>query len=268
MIAAAIASGPAIQNLAERVLGPTADYVGEAIPRLPARARANVEAVFSKAYRKAGDATDGEQVPARVLKAVWDDAQVADDELRQDYLAGVLASARSENGRDDRAAAQASIVAALSTYALRTHYLLYAALQRLTVGKDSDVLRLGRINEPYFVRADEYAAGMAFSESEDDNYAELLLNSIQGLQRFGLISNYFSSGSPEHLCGKVNRVVFPAVGFVWHPNPAGAYFLGTVVGIRQRIDEAWVGSPEQFTLEAGPSLPALVPVDTLPPVTS
>jgi hypothetical protein len=77
----------------------------------------NISRVFGHAARKLGPAaleTEG-AVPPRVLKGILEEGQFADGELAAEYLGGVLASARTAQGRDDRGALLVGLVGRLST---------------------------------------------------------------------------------------------------------------------------------------------------------
>src|SRR4051812_30456729 len=91
--------GPAY--LVGKVLGPTADYVGEGVRDWTERRAENVQSVFRKAGRKLGDELDEPGgVPPRVLKGVLEEGQFAEDDLTREYLGGVLASSRTSSARD------------------------------------------------------------------------------------------------------------------------------------------------------------------------
>lgn len=261
LLAASAVAAPLLNKL----LGPTADYLGGGMKAIAEKAAGNVNAVLNKSLRRLGDGVDDPGgVPPKVLKSVWDEAQLAEDELTQDYLAGVLASSRSENGRDDRAAAHARLVGDLSTYALRTHYLLYAGAQRLYVGRDEDEARLGRFSLGWlFVDFDQYRAGMAFSERERAEFYPILNDTMHTLLGRGLVED-FSFGDSEHLRTRV-AAEFPADGgLVFMLSQFGVLLLAVACGIRSDVAEAWVGSPTAFAMEAGPAVPAVVQVSRLP----
>jgi hypothetical protein len=60
---------------------------------------------------------------------VLDEGSFSSDTLAVDYFGGILASSRTEDGRDDRGARIAKIVDGLSTYQLRSHYLLFTTIR-------------------------------------------------------------------------------------------------------------------------------------------
>ena len=125
----------------------------------------NIERIFSNASAKLGDQlnTPG-QVPPRVLKTVMNDGSYCEDPVAVEYLGGVLASSRTEHGRDDRGARVAKVVDNLSTYQIRTHYLLYASIAKVFSGsrnrfatdQDREKMRI-------FLPIEGYATSMEFS---------------------------------------------------------------------------------------------------------
>src|SRR2546430_14920034 len=99
---AMILLGPS--GLLYKVLGPTADYLGEGLQGLAEQRVQNLQRVLAHADRKLGPDAEGRSgaVPPRVLKGVLEEGSYWDDELGAEYIGGVLASSRTEAPRDDR----------------------------------------------------------------------------------------------------------------------------------------------------------------------
>jgi hypothetical protein len=193
-----------------RVLGPAADEVAEALRRFTARRLENVGRVVENADAKAtGDGV----VPERVAFRVLDEGSYSDDQLVVEYLGGVLASSRTPLGRDDRGNTWTALVARLSTYHLRTHYIMYSAAQRLLHGRKinlqdaSEAQSQARVWMPF----DVYIAAMEFNEAEDG--AAMMANSLWALSREGLIGS-MASGSVEKLKENSHPWI-PADGIVY-----------------------------------------------------
>ena len=76
-----------------KLLGPTAEYLGDGLRDYTKRRAENISRIFQKASEKLGNRieTPGE-VPPRVLKAVLNEGSFCDDELAAEYFGGVLAS--------------------------------------------------------------------------------------------------------------------------------------------------------------------------------
>jgi hypothetical protein len=90
----------------------------------------NIGKIFQNATRKLGDKIEKPgMVPPKVLKAVLDEGSFCDDVIAIEYFGGVLASSRTEKGRDDRGARIAKTIEELSSYQIRTHHLIYATIR-------------------------------------------------------------------------------------------------------------------------------------------
>ena len=121
-----------------KLLGPTAAYLGEGLRDLTHRRGESIGRIFSNASAKLGDQLDAPgQVPPRVLRTVMNEGSYCEDSVAVEYLGGVLASSRTKHGRDDRGVRMARLVDNLSTYQIRTHYLLYSSIATLFSGSQS-----------------------------------------------------------------------------------------------------------------------------------
>lgn len=135
----AIGAGLAIlgsKDLLNRFLGPTADYVGGEIKGLIEKCNINLSRVFGHAVKKLGPKiNEPGAVNPRVLRQVWKEGAFIEDELAAEYFGGLLASARSPDGRDDRVLSLLSTVRDLSVYDLRLHHLVYVAVRSAGIGQ-------------------------------------------------------------------------------------------------------------------------------------
>lgn len=86
-----------------RVLGPSADAVGQALRRYTEYQLRNVRRIVESADAKSSSLDEGAIANARVAHVVLADGPYCDDELTAHYLGGLLAGSRSPQGRDDRA---------------------------------------------------------------------------------------------------------------------------------------------------------------------
>ena len=204
-----------------KLLGPTADYLGEELRNLTQRRVESIGKIFSNASKKLGSQIEAPgQVPPRILKTVMDDASYCEDPLVLEYFGGVLASSRTEDGRDDRGARLMKIVDNLSTYQIRTHYLLYSTIASLfsnsgkQFGTTKDRIQLG-----VFLPFPAYATSMKFSQKEWDN-PQILLHIWHGLYSDGLIENEWLFGTQETIKQKFTNA--PEDGIVCQPSAMGA----------------------------------------------
>ena len=204
-----------------KLLGPTADYLGEGIMEFTQRRIENIGKVLSNAYKKVGSQLEKPgQVPPRVLKAVINEASYCEDPLVLEYFGGVLASSRTESGRDDRGVRLAKVVDNLSAYQIRTHYLLYSTIATLF---SSSGKRFGtqeaRMQLQVFLPNQGYAESMMFSQEECDN-PQIMHHIWNGLSSDDLIEAEWRFGPEETLKRIFARA--PGPGIVCTPSALGA----------------------------------------------
>ena len=208
------------KDVIAKVLGPTADYLGEGLRDFTKRRLQTIGRIFSNAFEKLDCRLDEPgQVPPRILKTVINEGSYYEDPLAVEYFGGVLASSRTELGRDDRGARVAKVIDDLSTYQLRTHYLLYSTIASLfsrsgkTFSTDDDRARM-----EVFLPAAGYLNSMQFSQEEWSN-PQILHHVWHGLYSDNLIEGRWQFGDQQSL-----KSIFPGApgdGFVCHPSALG-----------------------------------------------
>jgi hypothetical protein len=208
------------KDLVVKILGPTADYLGGGMRDWTERGVKNLGRVFENAKKKLGDKIESPgAVPPKVLKGILESAPFCDDELGVEYFGGVLASSRTEVGRDDRGAALLALAGRLSTYQIRSHYFFYSMVRIIYEGLSENLGdAAARQKLRTFIPQLAYASAMEFGEKEDPN--TILPHVLFGLSREKLIEDDFSFGSPEH-----NKRLYSGVD-VW-----GVLFSPSALGI-------------------------------------
>lgn len=183
-----------------KLLGPTADYLGGELKVFTAKRIENVGRIFKNAEDKLGtDISESGSVPPKVLKTIINEGSYSSETLAIEYFGGVLASSRTEIGRDDRGARIARQLDNLSSYQLRSHYIIYSAIAK-TCDIGTEVLNnvAGRRKCQILMPVQEYAEAMEFTQQEWDN-PQLLSHIFQGLSADGLITDSWGFGHPTHL---------------------------------------------------------------------
>lgn len=205
-----------------KLLGPTAEYLGNGLLEFTKKRSENIGRIFQKAGEKLGDRieTPGE-VPPRVLKAVINEGSFCDDELAAEYFGGVLASSRTEHGRDDRGARIAKVLDGLSTYQIRTHYLIYATIKQIFANATLPFNMEGRPKMQIFLPFNGFIASMEFDEGELQQFTQLLNHIFFGLAAENLIDPSLWQYGP-----KESMIVFCKAaqdgGIVCQPSAIGA----------------------------------------------
>lgn len=206
------------KDILVKILGPTADYIGGEIQGFVQKCNINLDNIFFKAKKKLGPRLEEPgKVNSRILKHILDEGRFCEDELVAEYYGGILASSKTEHGRDDRGISIISSIKELSTYQVRLHYLIYYLVHQLYSGKD---LSLGtdRDKMRIYIPALVYDAAMDFSDNEYP--PDILIHAIGGLSRHGLIGVIFQHGSKEFLSKFYKDA--PSEGMILTPTVQGA----------------------------------------------
>lgn len=182
----------------DRVLGPAAEEVSEALRRYTARQLRNVARVAENAAGKTPDTASG--VPSlRAAMRILDEGSWAEDGILVEYLGGVLASSRTPTGRDDRGVTFAALISRLSCYQLRCHYVLYAGMKRCLAGagvtRFSDAAEV-RDKATFFMPFEPFYESMEFDGSDEDAFLSMMDHTMHNLTREGLLSIELA-GDPE-----------------------------------------------------------------------
>lgn len=206
-------------DIANKVLGPTADYIGEEIKMFTEKRINNIKQIFLSAERKLGDKINQDgKVPPKVLRGILNEGSFSEDELSVEYFGGLLASSRSENSRDDRAAYYISLLEHLSSYQIRTHYVFYSVLKELFNGTKLNIgIERERKQMIIYIPLEQYALSMDFGPKENQN--TIVAHSMVGLIREGLLDKFYAIGTASGL--KEFSSSIKKSGVIFQPSPVG-----------------------------------------------
>jgi hypothetical protein len=185
-------------KLLEKLLGPTAEYVGGGIKSWTENRVTNVDRILRIAAIKLGNRIDEPgTVPASVLGKILDKGSFCEDELAAEYFGGVLASSKSDVPRDDRGASYVALIGRLSTYQIRAHYGFYQLFKREFNGASVEDMtlgtKLGRESLEIAIPLLDYFSLMGFDAEEEK--LELLPHILSGLLKELLIAERFETGA-------------------------------------------------------------------------
>jgi hypothetical protein len=235
-------------KLAERLLGPTVDYLGEGIKAIAQKRLENVKNIFSAAARKLGKRINDEgSVPPKVLRGIIDEGSYNDDFLAVEYFGGILASSRSGIVRDDRGAYFVSLVNRLSCYQLRSHYILYYIVNQLYAGTSLD--DIGFLHKEVYVPYGVYEPAMDFTKAE--NAKVLLQHAIDGLTKENLLRGVqtVTDGNEEHDSQRFFRIKINKPGFLFCPTSHGIEFFLWAHGKSEMSISSFFDRDERFELD-------------------
>jgi hypothetical protein len=217
-IAAALWVG---KPLIDKLLGPTAEYLGGGTQHLVQRSAENIAKVIDIAIHKAGRRLDDEgQVSPKILKAVVDNAAYNEDQLTAEYYGGVLASSRTSINRDDRGALITRLIGSLSTYQLRAHYIFYSIFFRLMKGSTKNLgINIERNTVRIYIPMTSFYLAMDMSEKE--NFTMILGHIMTGLSGQNLIDAPYASGNAETLKRLHPELTNGTQGIIFQPHLPG-----------------------------------------------
>lgn len=246
--------------VAERVFGPVADDVGKELQQWYQARRERFRKIVDRADHllPPGAESDGLHVPMRVLDAVMNDGTLSDDDVAVNYFGGLLASSRTGVDRDDRGAMLAAVVGRLSTYEIRTHYLIYAHAHVQMRGSD---FNLGMSTEraqhgAIFLPMNVWASGMEFTEAEAPVVGDVLSDSILALVREELIDDAFGFGGEEAVSGLGFGGLQLGQGLAVQLSPLGVRLFVWAHGRNHSVLQYFLDPQADF---AAPGMPALLP---------
>ncbi|WP_298803537.1 hypothetical protein [uncultured Pseudokineococcus sp.] len=186
VVAKAVGKEVSDTKVLTRLFGPLADEVGANWSE--AYRRHNAAKVARKAAKRLGSQLDQPAVVnARVAYRLLQDGSFINDDVMQEYLAGLLAGSRTQAGDDDRASYYVDLVARLPFSQIRLHHAVYAALGTSGASDDygeSTYLQLRTLFAPL------PSAAEVLQHPTDIDPVNALGEALTGLAREGLISDF------------------------------------------------------------------------------
>lgn len=183
-------STKSIGAVVDKLLGPTAEVMGQELVDWYTRRR-NITKVARRAAERSDLDVEG-AIPARVAAEVFDKAQWADDEFVAEYLSGVLASARTPDGRNDSGVSWTALVGRLSSDQLALHWSLYTSFQRRHRGGDPATFwSTTRVQIVADYPSLFSTLGWSLAIGED---TQRLMDAAYGLRREGLLTDLTHGG--------------------------------------------------------------------------
>ncbi len=167
----------------EKILGPTADYIGSGLKSYTEKGISNIGKIFKSAKDRLGEKLEEPgKVHPKVLKEILEGGYFCEDELSTEYFGGVLASSRTTIERDDRGSSFLKLVQKLSAYQVRAHYIFYSSFYNLYEGRELNPQYMDQRKRLYFAISEkEFNETMDFVQNEDpDVIIPHILNGLRG----------------------------------------------------------------------------------------
>ena len=214
----------AIGDILKKLVEPLAEELGQDLLEYKRRRRENADKILLNAGEKLGDKLNSPgRVPLKVFKTVINEGSYFDDAVATEYFGGVLASSRTEVDRDDRGARLAKMIDNMSTYQLRSHYLIYSTISELFSNSgNSFKTQEDRRKMQLFMSVHDYFSAMEFTPQEW-NGEQILDHIFHGLAADGLVDSNWRFGPQEDVKKAFSGA--PSAGIICFPTALGAELL-------------------------------------------
>jgi hypothetical protein len=239
-------------RLLSRVLGPSADVIGDWLRGKTEYRLNNTERIVRKAAEKAGLDRAGE-VPPRVAHQILNDGSFCDDELMAEYLGGVLAASKTPGGRDDRGVAWSDFVNGMSALEVRAHFLLYRAWDELLSSREDLDLWTDSDRAKARLFVDEIEFQRTLTDESDVASSDALAHALNGLMRRGLVL-YPGWGARAWVAARGHNFDFVVTAL---PTLAGLELYGWALGLAGLTPANFRQVSRQWT---DPTLPRLTSI--------
>lgn len=212
----------------EKIFGPTCEYLGGEIKAIIEKRIKNLTNILEKTEQHIDEKKiNGGFISPRIINEFINQGSFIEDELIQNYFAGVLASSKNPNG-DEGGLFYLDLIRKLSALDIKIHYVLYSALRKqYSSQKFSIKTTESRSDLIIYLPTSLFIGELGFSA---DTQLEIpkILDGLTRLNSLGLF-NSFSIGSMEHI-----KQVYPLAdsdGIVVLPSLLGAYLFLWAHGI-------------------------------------
>jgi hypothetical protein len=233
-------------KVVEKILGPTTEYIGEQLKEWTLKKVTNTANIFKNAEKKLGDKINEQgKVPPKILKSILEDGAWCEEELQVEYFGGVLASSRSGISRDDRGAYYSALISRLSTYQLRTHFLLYQIVKELFDNQKINIHDGNNCRDlEVFLPFETFYDAMDFTQEEGKNWLSILSHTIWGLNKEELLA-HFSWGNHDHIKKKFPQA--KTAGIIVQPTKIGTELFMWAYGYGQLDTSSFFSSEIKFS---------------------
>ena len=228
-----------LRNMLDALFGTNADYIGDAVENMPERRRANVVRICKIALQRLGtDIAEPGVIHPRVIHGLLTDGSHVVDRVASEYWGGILACARGQNTRDDRAARRMKTLARLGEYDIRSHYLFYTTLRLLlrhhrkgapvNFEDEKERFRLAT-----FIPAGYYILAMDYNKDEITHMPRIVSDMLISLGMEYLVDGS-NTGSDDYLKQHFTSKAIRGEGIVFSPGIQGVQLLLWAFGHRDK----------------------------------
>lgn len=242
------------RELLVRVLGPTADCLGEKLA-------STAKNIFESAAKKISfhRVPEENSVSPAIIHQMAYDWIYDDEQIFSEYYGGILAA--SKKGQNDIGKAIAQTITRLPAYALRLHFIVYNAMKNTFLGK---TINLGKSYDCGLccicIKKTDLDLAMGFEDGQADDPRLIYGTCLNALAREDLIYHDFYSGRAKKFDAMFSM---SEPGIVVGPSYSGASLLSWAGGYGLLRPSDFFSSDLEFSKNTLPLLEEI----RIPPAT-
>lgn len=184
-----------------KLLGPTAEYLGHELQYMVEKSHRNLGRIFAKSIKKLGGRINIQgAVNPRILKEVYEEGRFCEDGITSEYYSGILAASRGIDIEDNRGLSYLNTIRSMSSYEIKLHYIAYALFKLIFDGAEfKDYLSLDGRLKYLTARIGLMDFTMSMKLSSDSDIEVIGVHSVTGLVRKGVLADnsYYGRPIPE-----------------------------------------------------------------------
>jgi hypothetical protein len=204
-----------------KVFGPSILAFGSNAGVWTQRWSANLFRIAERAEAKLGDESDAPgEVSPRILQRLVNDGAWCDDDVAQDYFAGLVAGSRSTDGGDDSNVPAMAMLSRLGSMEIRLHYCVYTCIRRGLAGGWSLGTSHARNAAGTVIPREDVAQSLGVEHLEA---VHVIARSVPTLIREGLLAEAWGMGDADNA-----KLLMPGD---WEPPTQSLVVTPTLLGL-------------------------------------
>ncbi len=225
----AIAGGIASKEVLNKLLGPTAEYLGNGMRDLVKISATNVCRIFTIACEKLKDGLDKKgQVSPRILKNILEEGRFIENIFSAEYFGGILASSRNEDGHDDSSLPYINLIKVLPSLHIHLHFIIYSLVAKFGAIKQEKANDLNIKSLQLKIPLNQLCKSLSIGKN--NSYIEVW-DALVNLSENNLIYEHYGLKT-SHSEKKNGEIMFDEPGIVVRPTEKGAALFLKALGYR------------------------------------
>lgn len=225
-------------ELVKLVFGPSFQYLGDNLKSFVQKRIENTSTIIGKTEKnlKNKKELNDSGIDPLLIKSLIDYGSFCEDDLVQEYLAGLLTTSRIGLNNDNRAYSYSKLLETLSVYQIRSHYIIYTIFHKLFLDMNINLgIMENRAKLQTFIPFSQFLPFVLFTNEEKLIANSIIDHSLYGLIRNSLIEVSLIKGSKEHIAQTAYGKPLVEDGIVIQPSMLGIELFLSINSIGKDI---------------------------------